>query len=58
MAQYAISLLRDPKCLSNYSRDPLEYAGQFSWAKTMESFQKFLDNQNETKADVVIWVTV
>jgi hypothetical protein len=47
-------LLRDPKRLSNYSKNALEYATQFSSAKTLESFQKFLDNQNETNADVVM----
>jgi hypothetical protein len=57
MAQQAISLLRDPKRLFNYSKNALEYARQFSWDKTVESFQKFLDSQNETKADV-IWVNV
>ena len=51
--QQAIWLLRDPKRLSNYSKNALEYSRQFSWDKTVESFQKFLDNQNETKADVI-----
>jgi glycosyltransferase involved in cell wall biosynthesis len=54
MAQQAISLLRDPKRLSNYSKNSLEYARQFSRDKTVGSFQKFLDYQNETKADVII----
>lgn len=54
MAQQIISLLRDPKRPSNYSKNALEYARQFSWAKTVRSFQKFLDNQNETKADVIM----
>ena len=47
-------MLRDPKRLSNYNKNALEYARQFSWAKTVHSFQKFLDNQSETKADVVM----
>jgi glycosyltransferase involved in cell wall biosynthesis len=54
MARQAISLLRDSKRLSNYSKNALEYARQFSWDKTVESFLKFLDNQNETKADEII----
>jgi glycosyltransferase involved in cell wall biosynthesis len=53
MAQQAISLRRDPKRLSNYSKNALEYARQFNWDKTVEALQKFLDNQNETKADVI-----
>lgn len=43
VAQQAISLLRDPKRLSNYSKNALEYARQFSRDKTVGSFQKFLD---------------
>src|SRR5215216_4731474 len=34
MAHQAISLLRDPKRLSDYSKYALEYARQFSWDKT------------------------
>jgi hypothetical protein len=41
MAQHVILLLRDLKCLFNYSRNALEYAGQFSEAKTVESFQNW-----------------
>jgi hypothetical protein len=43
VAQQAISLLRDPKRLSNYSKYALEYARQFSRDKTVGSFQKFPD---------------
>jgi hypothetical protein len=41
MAQHIILLLRDLKCLFKYSRNPLEYAGQFSEAKAVESFQNW-----------------
>ena len=41
MAQHVILLFRDLKCLFNYSRNVLEYAGQFSEAKTVESFQNW-----------------
>ena len=54
MAQQAISLLRDPKRLSNYSKNALEYARQFSRDKTVGSFHKFLDYHNETKAEVIM----
>jgi hypothetical protein len=47
-------LLRDPKRLSDHRKNALEYARQFIGVKTVESFQKFLDNQNETKGDVVM----
>ena len=41
MAQHVILLLRDLKCLFNYSRNVPEYAGQFTEAKTVESFQNW-----------------
>jgi hypothetical protein len=41
MAQHVILLLRDLKCLFNYSRNVLEHARQFSEAKTVESFQNW-----------------
>ena len=46
MAQHVILLLRDLKCLFNYSRNALEYAGQFSEAKTVESFQNWRREAN------------
>src|SRR5829696_9388743 len=54
MAQQAISLLRDSKRLSNYSRNALEFSRQFSWDNTAESFKKVLYNRNETKANITM----
>ena len=54
MAREAISLLKDPDRLSNYSRNALEFSRQFSWDKTVESFQKVLDKQSEANADVIV----
>ena len=44
MAQQAISLLRDSERLSKYSRSALGFSKQFSWDKTVNSFQKVLNN--------------
>jgi glycosyltransferase involved in cell wall biosynthesis len=53
MAREAISLLEDSGRLSNYSRNALEFSRQFSWDKTVESFQKVLDNQSQANPDVI-----
>jgi glycosyltransferase involved in cell wall biosynthesis len=53
MAQQAISLLRDSQRLSKYSRNALEFSKQFSWDKTVNSFQKVLNNQIETNTDAI-----
>jgi glycosyltransferase involved in cell wall biosynthesis len=54
MAQQAILLLRDSERLSKYSNNALEFSKQFSWDKTVNSFQKVLNNQIETNADVIV----
>ena len=46
MAQQAILLLRDSERLSKYSRNALEFAGQFSWDTTVNLFQQVIENQN------------
>jgi glycosyltransferase involved in cell wall biosynthesis len=53
MAQQAISLLRDSDSLSKYSRSALEFSRQFSWDNTANVFEKFLNNQTGTNADLV-----
>jgi glycosyltransferase involved in cell wall biosynthesis len=52
MAQQAISLLGDPECLFNYSRNALEFAKQFSWNNTVNLFQKIIDTC-KTNAEVI-----
>jgi glycosyltransferase involved in cell wall biosynthesis len=54
MAQQAISLLRDSERLSRYSRNALEFSKQFSWDKTVKSFQKVLNNQIEANPDEIV----
>ena len=54
MAQEAISLLRDSKRLSKYTRNALGYAKQFGWDKTVNSFEKVLRSQNKTNRDVIM----
>ena len=53
MAQQAISLLRDSDRLSKYSRNALEFSRQFSWDNTVNLFEKVLNSQSETNADLV-----
>ena len=53
MAQQAISLLRDSDRLSRYSRNGLEFSRQFSWDKSVNLFEKILNNQSETNAHTV-----
>ena len=52
MAKEAILLLRDSERLSNYSKNSLEYSRQFNWDNSVESFNKVLYNQHESKADI------
>jgi glycosyltransferase involved in cell wall biosynthesis len=49
MAQHAISLLRDSECLSEYSRNALEFSRQFSWDNTTNLFENILNIQSEIK---------
>jgi hypothetical protein len=53
MAHQAILLLRDLNRLSTYSANALEFSKQFSWDKTANSFDKVLNNQYKTNADVI-----
>ena len=53
MAQHAISLLRDSDRLSRYSNNALDFSRQFSWDKTVNLFEKVLNNQSETNTDPV-----
>jgi glycosyltransferase involved in cell wall biosynthesis len=54
MAQQAISLLGDLERLSKYSRNALEFSQQFSWDKTVNLFEKVLNDQTETKEDAIL----
>jgi glycosyltransferase involved in cell wall biosynthesis len=54
MAQQAILLLKDSNCLSKFSMNALEFSKQFSWDKTVNLFEKVLNNQIETNADAVV----
>jgi glycosyltransferase involved in cell wall biosynthesis len=47
MAQEAISLLRDCDRLSKYSTNALEFSKQFSWDKTVDLFEKIIDNRSK-----------
>ena len=55
MAQQAISLLRDSERLSKYSISALEFSKQFSWDKTVNLFEKVLNNQIETSTDAIVY---
>jgi glycosyltransferase involved in cell wall biosynthesis len=48
MAQQAISLLRDPDRLYNYSKNALEFSRQFSWDNTTNLYERILNMQSET----------
>jgi glycosyltransferase involved in cell wall biosynthesis len=54
MAQQTILLLRDSERLSKYSRSALEFSKQFRWEKTVNLFQKVLNNQIEANADAIV----
>ncbi|MDQ3903559.1 MAG: glycosyltransferase family 4 protein, partial [Thermoproteota archaeon] len=53
LAQEAILLLRDSNLLSRYSINALEFSKQFSWDRTVNSFQEVFNNQYESGVGAV-----
>jgi glycosyltransferase involved in cell wall biosynthesis len=54
MAQQAILLLRDTDCPYKYGRNALEFSRQFSLDNTANSYEKILNIQSGTNADVIM----
>lgn len=52
MAKQAISLLRDPNRLFNYSNNALEFSRQFSWDNTANLYENIINIQSETRNPV------
>jgi glycosyltransferase involved in cell wall biosynthesis len=52
MAKQAVSLLRDPNRLFNYSKNALEFSRQFSWDNTANLYENIINIQSETRNPV------